>query len=466
MDFINRQQELGRLKALNRSSGSSVAVIWGRRRMGKTRLLLEWVNHHGGIYYVADESSASIQRKYFAKSLDAILPNFSSVEYPDWTSFFSRVGQDAKKVKWRGPLVIDELPYLISVSPELPSVLQKFVDHEAKRAGLTLAFCGSSQRMMQGAILEPSAPLYGRADEIIKLGPIDVGYLGAALGIKSSREIIETYAIWGGIPRYWELLEKNKKSFIDALDALVLDPKGPLNEEPNRLLLEELPSAIHLRPILDAIGLGANRLSEVASRVGQPATSLSKPTQRLIELDLIQKEVPYGTKAHNAKKTLYKIKDPFIRFWFTVVAPKRSLFSQATAPTRKKWLKEALPRLFSWTWEDLCREAIPRLKFQGLQFGVAGRFWQGQENEWDILSESEDGRTLLIGEAKWTAKAPTEQWVNRAIDDLMRKQIPPIQRKPSISVVYALFIPEKPKNLRLPRGVRVFDAKELIRVLK
>lgn len=464
MKFVDRKLELARLKRLARIRKASVVVVWGRRRMGKTRLLLEWVNQHQGVYYAADESSASIQRKYFSLAMEKALPNFSKVEYPDWTILFSRLAQDALRTKWRGPLIIDELPYLISVSPELPSILQKFIDHDAKKAHLMITFCGSSQRMMQGAILNASAPLYGRADEIIKLGPIPVGYMKQALNIKTPREIIEAYSVWGGIPRYWELLEKNKYSFMEAIDKIVLDPMGPLNEEPNRLLLEEIPSAIHLRPILDAIGLGAHRLSEVASRIGQPATSLMRSIQRLIELDLIQRETPYGINAHNSKKTLYKIKDPFIRFWFTVVAPRRSQFSQAAALTRKQWLKNALPGLFSITWEELCRSAIPRLseKWKGERYGQAGRFWHGQDQEWDILAESEDHLTLLIGEAKWIAKAPTASWVYKTIEELKSKGVPPIKRRPNAQLLFVLFLPEKPKKLTLPPNVKVIEAKEVI----
>ncbi|MFI5421344.1 MAG: ATP-binding protein, partial [Nitrososphaerales archaeon] len=261
MKFINRKHEMARLNNLVKRKEAAVAVVWGRRRVGKTRLLLEWAQKHRGVYYTADESSASIQRTYFALAIAHALPGFADVEYPDWTALFARLARDASNAKWRGPIIIDELPYLISVSPELPSILQKFVDREAKQAEIIIVFCGSSQRMMQGAILDASAPLYGRAQEVIKLGPISAGYIQEALKLKNSREAIESYAIWGGIPRYWELAQKCSGSFFAQIDKLVLDPMGPLNEEPDRLLLEELPPAIHLRPILDAIGLGSHRLS-------------------------------------------------------------------------------------------------------------------------------------------------------------------------------------------------------------
>lgn len=469
MKFINRQQEMSRLDRLAEASESGIAVIWGRRRVGKTRLLLEWAQKYNGIYFTADESTPAVQRKYFSLTLEKVLPGFSDVEYSDWSSLFTRLARDAVHYAWEGPIVIDELPYLISMAPELPSVLQRFIDQEAKKAKLIIALCGSSQRMMQGAVLDASAPLYGRANEIIKLGPISVGYIEEALGIKNAREIIEFYSVWGGIPRYWELVKNYGHSFLDNIDRLVLDPMGPLNDEPQRLLLEESPPALSLRPILDAIGLGAHRVSEIASRIGQPVTSLVRPIQRLIDLDLIEREIPFGSDEHGSKRALYKIKDPFMRFWFEIVAPQRSFFALSPASHRRKLLKEALPRLFAITWEELCRLAVPFLSLQwGREFcyGQASRYWHGKGPEWDIVAASQDGKCSFVGEAKWKEKTPSQSWIYKTIDEMKHKGFPPIARHPKTQLTYGLFIPEKPKHLKIPQDVKVVDAEEVINALR
>ncbi len=468
MKFINRQKEMSRLDHLVSLDEAGVVVIWGRRRVGKTRLLLEWAKKHRGVYYTADESTSDIQRKYFSFAIDAILPGFSDVEYPDWTSCLNRLAKDAKQSNQRGPIIIDELPYLIASSPELPSILQRFIDKEAKESKLLIALCGSSQHMMHGAILDESAPLYGRADELIKLGPIFPGYMQDALRMKTAREVVESYSVWGGIPKYWELVERNEGDFFEKIEKIALDPMGALSEEPTRLLAEESPSAINLRPILDAIGLGCHRLSEVSARIGQPSTSLTRPVGRLIDLDLVLREIPFGEDASNSKKALYKIGDPFVRFWFEVVASRRSFLAQATSSFRCQLLKKALPSLFSITWEELCRLALPRLSshFEDQTSGAAGRFWFGKGPEWDILAQSEDKKILWIGEAKWTVKTPSVQWIYEAIGELKGKGIPPIHRHPQTRVIYLLFVPEKPKGLELSKDVRVIDAKEVLEVLR
>lgn len=467
MQFINRRQEMHRLDHVAHLAGGGVVVVWGRRRVGKTRLLLEWSHKYKGIYYTADESAPSLQRKYFALALEQVLPGFSAVEYPDWTTFLMRLAREAMQVGWRGPLIIDELPYLISMSPEFPTVLQRFIDLDAKKAKLIIALCGSSQRMMQGAVLDASAPLYGRAQEIIKLGPISVGYIGEALEFEKPREIIESYAIWGGIPRYWELAKNHGGTLWEKVDRIVLDPMGSLNDEPNRLLLEEMPSAISLRPILDAIGLGSHRLSEIASRIGLPATSLTRPIQRLMELDLVVREVPFGAYEHNSKRTLYKLKDFFVRFWFDVVASRRSYFAQTLAVNRQKWLKENLQAVFSCAWEEICRLAVPWLSQQWGEpfFGQAGRYWHGQGPEWDLLAESMDGQALLIGEVKWTSKMPPAHWIYKTIELMKSKGIPTLSHAHHKKFFYVLFVLEKPSSLKLPANVKVVDAEEVIRAL-
>jgi AAA+ ATPase superfamily predicted ATPase len=241
---------------------------------------------------------------------------------------------------------------------------------------------------------------------------------------------------------------------------------GPLNEEPNRLLHEESPSAIHLRPILDAIGLGATRLSEIAARIGQPITSLNRPIQRLIELDLVQREVAFGSDEVNSKKTLYKIGDPFLRFWFNIVAPRKSAFSQVSLAVRYQWTKEALPSLFSLAWEELCRIAIPLLSQDWETiFEPAKRYWEGQSFEWDILSHSVDKAWFLIGEAKWTETKPSAQWIHKTLRELRSKGLPPVKHHPRAQPFYVLFLPEKPKQLDLPTDCRVVEAKEVIKAL-
>lgn len=466
MEFIDRHDELSRLERASSSTEGGLVVLWGRRRVGKTRLLVEWCRKKG-LYWVADTSAASLQLRNFAETVATKLPGFADVDYRDWATLLRRLAREARAAEFRGPLVIDELPYLLAASPELPGVLQAFVDHELKPAGLVLALAGSSQRMMQGLTLSPDAPLYGRATELFKLPPLPPGCIVDALAAGNALEAVRAYAVWGGIPRYWELAAPFD-DLRQAVDALVLDPMGPLHEEPNRLLLEETPSALILRPILDAIGAGAHRLSEIASRIGQPATSLARPLARLQELDLILREIPFGDPERGTKRVLYKLADPFLQLWFSLVAPKRSALVQLPRAGRLRLFDAAFPRLAAAVWESLCRQAVPKLGVAlGIDYGPAARHWSAGGNEWDIVAESVEAGTLLLGEAKWAEKPPTAADVERAAQSLLAKGRPPLAGREKAEARYAVFVSQRPKaKLKLPSDVAVIGARDVFEALR
>ena len=154
--------------------------------------------------------------------------------------------------------------------------------------------------------------------------PLRPGYLADVFTAEPPRALVSAYALWGGMPRYWELAEPYGGDLAAAVDELVLDPSGPLHEEPDRLLRAETPPATALRPLLDAIGAGAHRISEVAGRLGKPASSLSRQLAALIEMDFVRREIPFASSPASGKRSLYRIDDPFLRLWFAAVAPHRA----------------------------------------------------------------------------------------------------------------------------------------------
>ena len=465
MKFIDRREEMKRLERLTERGAAGTVVVWGRRRLGKSRLLTEWCARHGGAYWVADESASAIQREYLAAELESVLPGFSSVEYPDWTVFLDRLSREARQARWRGPLILDEFPYLVASAPELPSVLQRWIDREKRENGLLVAISGSSQRMMQSSVLNSSAPLYGRADEILKLEPILAGYTREAVGLRDPVSLLDYYTCWGGVPRYWELSAPFGRNWEDAVDDLVLSPLGVLHEEVERLLRQEMPSAIPLRPILDAIGLGAHRSSEIAGRLQTSATSITGPLRQLQALAYVRREVPFGQSEKRSKKSVYKLADPFLRLWFRAVAPHRGALSGASKAVRRKLLRNVWPQLRAEAWEELCRQAVPGLAANGRDWLPAGRSWASGGGEWDVVSTSLDGDVMLLGECKSLNKKANKSAVSRIVADVMAKDAPVLRRADSKSKEYWVFLPDLaatkpslPSNVRLIDGGMVFDA--------
>lgn len=439
MRFINRQQEMSRLDTLIENGSSGLAIVYGRRRIGKTRLLLEWVRKHDGAYLVADQSSPEVQRRYLAEALAAKLPGFAAVQYPDWGTLLTRMAREAHQVGFRGPLVVDELPYLVTSSPELPSILQRWTDHEAKQAGLVVALAGSSQRMMQGLVLDSNAPLYGRASQILPIGPLDPRFVPQAFGTKSFQALVEHFSAWGGVPHYWELAARQSGTSQDRLDRLVLDPLGPLHQEPDRLLIEEHPAALEVRPVLDAIGMGAHRVSEIAARIGSKATSLSRPLERIAAMGLVKREVPFGEPERKSRRSLYRMSDPFVRLWFRVVASNRAYLATATPAKRLQLLRRFWAEHVSFVWEEMARSHVGNLEGD---WGPASRWWHGDAQEWDIVSEDTSRQRLMLGEVKWSDKPFTKKKLLQEATRLAKRRPPTLSRRyDHHRLVRALFVP-------------------------
>jgi AAA+ ATPase superfamily predicted ATPase len=466
MNFLDRQAEMGRLDKLAAKGTGGLVVVWGRRRVGKTRLLSEWCLRHAGVYTVADQSVEAVQRRYFCDAISVRLPGFGDVEYPDWNSLLRRLSVDARAAGWTGPIVFDEFPHLVLASPSLPSVMQNWVDREAGTQGLLVAISGSSQRMMQGLVLDASAPLYGRALESFALPPIPAGWIEEALGVSDPCDAVQAYAVWGGIPRYWELAAPFGVKLEDAVDALALDPLGPLHTEPDRLLREETPSAMVLRPLLDVIGNGCNRLSEIGARLGCPATSLSRPLMRLQELGLVVRETPFGESEKTSKRALYRIGDPFFAFWFRVVAPHRGVLAGCAPQVRRQLWNDAKPSLVASAWEVLCRTVAPRLLAATCRapWLPASRWWQGSAPEWDLVLTTADGRQGAVGEVKWSWRPFDKQSIGRMVREMAARPLPPGL---PVDTMRLVFVPATDGDMtRVDEGVTVITAGSVLACLR
>lgn len=414
--FLDRDPERQRLERLLGQPTGGLGVLYGRRRCGKSRLVREILQGRGAIYYVGDDREGILQRASLATEIARVLPHFDEVAYPDWESLLRRFWRDAKPGT---TLALDELPALVAAAPELPSLLQKQIDLEGE-SGVHLLLAGSSQRMMQGLVLDRSAPLYGRASEILRIRPLRAGWIQEALGLDDPVKAVEAYAVWGGIPRYWELAGDFTETFA-AVRELVLSPLGVLYEEPERLLLDDLRDTVQAASILSLIGRGCHRASEIAGRLGKPATSLSRPLQRLVEMDLIHRELPFGDSPKSSKRALYRISDPFLRFWFRFVEPEKSRLEARQIEAVEATIHARFLHHVGEVWEEIARASVAQLEIFGRRWRPAQRFWGAGNDrlpyEVDLVAESADGSALLIGEVEWSE--PND--LGRARAELERK---------------------------------------------
>lgn len=401
LPFLNRREELGRLRALLGRRSGTLAVLYGRRRCGKSRLIQQALPPARSIYYVGDDREPALQRASLAAHIARRLPGFDRAVYPEWDALLDRFWAEAPSAT---VLALDEFPALASTAPELPSLLQKRLDQRPGRR-IHLVLSGSSQRMMHGLVLDRAAPLYGRAQEILRMGPLAPGWIRDALKLRDAVAAIDAYSVWGGIPRYWELAA-TRGALDDAVKAHVLSPLGVLHQEPATLLLDDLRDTTQAASILSVVGQGAHRVSEIAGRLEKPATSLARPLALLVELGLVRRETPFGVNPKDSKRALYQLADPFLQFWFRFVEPHRSRLAaghvdDVWTDIQKRWAQHVAA-----TWEDLARQSVPALRCHGYTWQSASRWWgAGRDKtpmEIDVVAESTNGKAVLLGEVRWS----------------------------------------------------------------
>lgn len=463
MEFLDRDGEVRRLnKELARPG--SFCVIWGRRRVGKSRLLIEWCRHCNGLYTIAENSAPDVQRRYLASAVAERFPGFADIEYPTWRALLARLSVEADQVGWRGPFVVDELQRLIAADPGFLGQFKNWLDQPGRN--LCVAVSGSSQRMMQRVVENATASPLGRAVGAFALRPLRAGSLADAFEFRQFSDLVGIYALWGGIPRYWELAVPFGEDLDEAVDTLVLDPSGPLHRDPEHLLFEQTPPATSLRPLLDVVGSGAPRLGEIAGRLGRPATSLAKPIATLMEMGFVRRELPFGSDPRSGKRSLYRIDDPFLRMWFRVVAPHRAALAGSRSESRLRYWHRYKRDLEAVAWQELCSAAVPRLHesdhpIAGLgPFEPAQRFWHGSAPERDIVARSVDGSRLLVGEARGSLDSKN---AGRLLAGLSSAALPGVKDCDIIPVLFA------PKADDLPRQSEfgfVVDAEPVFSALR
>jgi hypothetical protein len=333
----------------------------------------------------------------------------------------------------------------VQISPELPSLLQNFID---KKTRINIILCGSSQRMMQGLVLDSTAPLYGRADEIIKLNPLKPGWIPQALGFSDIRSL-EAYAAWGGIPRYWELAKKYR-NLNKSLKELVFDRNGVLHNEPSRLLADDMKSIVQANSLLSLIANGCHKLSEIAARIQTPSTSLTRPLSNLIELGYIKRELPFGENIKSTKRTLYKLNDNFLTFWYRYIQPNKSLLEMDLIDEVFSECEKFFSFHHSEIWEELARGSTSSLAIGNIAWKPAHRWWgtgkDGKKMEVDVIAESFDGKSMLFGEVKWNEKINCSSLVEKF--DYIISNFPGLPNKKFFKALWLKTKPEK--NIDLP----------------
>jgi AAA+ ATPase superfamily predicted ATPase len=435
--FINRKKEMKMFEKLYKTNKAEMFVMYGRRRVGKTELIKEFIKNKKNIYFMAD---LNIEKELLKMFCERVLSELSQglsevgVSFSSWDGIFKLISQYEGNEKLI--IVLDEFQYICTSNNAFPSILQRLWDEHLKDSNIMLVLCGSYISFMENEVLAAKSPLYGRRTAQYMLQPMNFFDIHEFFPQYSNEELISAYSILGGIPAY---LNKFDDGFgiIENLKDFVLSPETFLHNEVQFLLMQELKETRNYFAILQHVADGETKLNDIVTKSGLDKGFVSKYLYILQELRIIQREIPVTEKNPlKSKRGLYKIADQYTKFWFKFIFPNRSLIQE----NGEEYVlnTKVIPRLnefVSWTFEDIC---IEYLKSQNMKnelpfiFEKIGRWWDAND-EIDIVAIGDE--CAMLGECKWNENKK----VNIGVLNSLKKKVDKIKDITQIKKIYALF---------------------------
>lgn len=402
--FIGRERELQTLNSLYNSNRFEFAVIYGRRRVGKTALINEFTKDKDTIFFTGIETTAKENLDNFSGCIMEYNTGIAADStFSSFRSALEYVFELAKSK--RIVLVIDEYPYIARASKSLASTLQLLIDKNKNHSKLFLILCGSSMSYMEDHVLSYKAPLYGRRTAQLKIDPFD--FFESCRRFKKLSDVDKAlaYGIVGGTPQYLIQFDDNL-SIEDNIKNTHLNPSSFIFEEPGNLLKQEVREPATYNAIITAIATGSSKINEISNKVGANTSICATYIRNLIMLDIIKKESPYGEKT--TRKTIYTIKDNMFRFWYRFVPKNASIISHGAAELAYKRIEPELSSYMGGVFEEICKQYLWKLLIDGkcpVSFSDIGRWWgtdskTKSQEEIDIVGTA--GDSALFGECKWT----------------------------------------------------------------
>jgi len=401
MEFINRKKELLFLEEKWNEPGPQFIVLWGKRRVGKTELVKQFIKDKSHIYFLSESTNEREQLKRFSLAVGHLFqePLLETRGFAEWEESFKYIKE--KQLKF--VLAIDEFPYLIESNRAIPSLFQKAWDEYWSKSNVFLILLGSSIAMMETEVLGYKSPLYGRRTGQWKVAPMTFKSVSHFREGKPFEDRLMHYSVAGGMPAYW-LQFSPKKNFTSNLKDHVLKKGQVLYEEVEFLLREELREPRYYFALLQAIAQGKRKLSEIVNATGLPSSVANKYLGVLADLNILEREISVTEeKPLKSKKGLYTITDEFCQFWFKNVFPRKGELEMDMEDPVLNDIKASLPQYLSFIYEKIAKELLIQHSEHFFPFTKIGRWWEKNE-EIDVVGLNPALNKILFCEAKWTSK--------------------------------------------------------------
>lgn len=400
MTFIDREREMTFLNEKWESPDSQFIVLWGKRRVGKTELVKQFIRNKPHVYFLSESTNETEQLKRFSIALSEFFdePLLKTRGFASWLESFDYIREKRKKFI----LVIDEFPYLIQSNAGILSLFQKAWDEYWKDSEIFFLILGSSISMMENEVLGYRSPLYGRRTGQWRIEAMDFESISEFRKQEDFGDRFLHYATVGGTPAYW-LQFSSENNYKENLKGKLLKKGEMLYDEVEFLLREELREPRYYFALLQAIACGKRKLSEIVNSTGISQPVANKYLGVLSDLKIVERELPATeAKPLKSKRGLYRITDEFFQFWFRFIFPKRAELEMGRINEVSKRVMNEITLYLPSVYEKLAIEIVKRIE-KPIPFTVVGSWWEKNE-EIDIVAFNNELNTILFGEVKWSEK--------------------------------------------------------------
>ncbi|MDR1322698.1 MAG: ATP-binding protein [Gracilibacteraceae bacterium] len=415
--FIGRERELKTLSQHYNSGSFEFFCIYGRRRVGKTELIKEFIKGKKSVFFTGLEDTKEVNLTNFSHAVRETLHGAKGKAiYADFNEAFADIFEYARAEKL--VLVIDEYPYLAKSYPGISSLLQVEIDHRLNTTDMFIILCGSSMSFMEKQVMGHESPLYGRRTGQIKTLPFDYETSKKFCPQGTGEETALIYGLTGGIAKYLQLFG-NDKSLEDNIKTNFLNSDEVLFEEPLNLLNQELREPALYNSVITAVAAGSTKVNEIGTKTHLNSAACVKYLKNLVELGIMKREIPIFDKP-TSKKCIYRLNDGMFRFWYRFVYKNISKIQLGLGAEVYDDIKDQIPDFMGEVFEQICQEYMWKAK---LPFSVSaiGRWWGNNpvkkaEQEIDFIAADSGGARAIFCECKWRNEKTPESVIDKLID--------------------------------------------------